>query len=50
MLSLFSSREREAEDWENLFKMADSRFVDFRAERSKHNPSTGIIVCTWDGP
>jgi hypothetical protein len=47
MLSLFNSREREAEDWRAIFEGADQGFVEFRAERVKESPSTGIVVATW---
>ncbi|KAF2464342.1 putative O-methyltransferase [Lindgomyces ingoldianus] len=49
MLSLFNSREREVDDWQNLFNQADGRFGGFRATRVKENPSTGIIVAEWTG-
>lgn len=49
MLTLFNSREREAEDWKTIFEKADIRFMEFNAERIKENPSTGLIVTTWGG-
>jgi hypothetical protein len=47
MLSLFNSRERETGDWKAIFEGADQGFVDFRAERARESPSTGVIVAVW---
>ena len=47
MLSLFNSKERETDDWKAIFEGADQGFVDFRAERIKESPSTGVIVAAW---
>lgn len=30
MLSLFNSREREKEDWQDLFQQADTRFTNVK--------------------
>ena len=48
MLSLFNSRERELDDWKELFERADGRFTGFTAERVKENPSTGVLVASWE--
>ncbi|KAK2762689.1 hypothetical protein FQN54_000863 [Arachnomyces sp. PD_36] len=47
MLSLFNSREREEEDWKELFTAADKGFGSFNAHRIKENPSTGVMVAEW---
>ncbi|KAK2772300.1 hypothetical protein FQN53_004663 [Emmonsiellopsis sp. PD_33] len=49
MLSLFNSREREEDDWKNLFAITDKRFVSFVASRIKENPSTGVVFAEWSG-
>lgn len=49
MLSLFNSREREIRDWKGIFESAEERFVNFQAERIQQNPSTGVIMVTWEG-
>jgi hypothetical protein len=48
MLSLFNSREREEADWKALFTLADKRFTSLTASRIKENPSTGIMVGTFE--
>ncbi|TGO39875.1 hypothetical protein BHYA_0046g00290 [Botrytis hyacinthi] len=48
MLSLFNSRERDADDWVTLFQAADPRFGKPKAwipERS----NLGIIEAVWEG-
>lgn len=47
MLSLFNSREREVDEWEELFKIADSRFSAFTANRVGENGSSGVISVEW---
>ena len=48
MMSLFSAREREKEDWEMLFRKADSRFQDIRLWKPQ-NSQLGFIEATWRG-
>lgn len=47
MLSLFNSRERDEDDWRELFALADNRFTGYKATRIKENMSTGIMVAEW---
>ncbi|QKX58069.1 uncharacterized protein TRUGW13939_05190 [Talaromyces rugulosus] len=47
MLSLFNSREREVEEWEELFNTADSRFGGFTANRIGEHGSSGVISVEW---
>lgn len=47
MLSLFNSRERDEDDWRDLFSAADKGFTGFRATRVKENPSTGLMIAEW---
>jgi hypothetical protein len=47
MLSLFNSREREVEEWEELFNTADSRFGGFTANRIGENGSSGVVSVEW---
>ncbi|KAF6229075.1 hypothetical protein HO133_007189 [Letharia lupina] len=48
MKSLFNSKERESEDWENLLKIADRRFL-FKGARVPAGSSLAIIEACWDG-
>ncbi|MCJ1353124.1 MAG: hypothetical protein MMC33_003109 [Icmadophila ericetorum] len=48
MLTLYNAREREQDDWGQLFKQADQRFTLIRALRSK-NSGAGIIEAVWEG-
>jgi hypothetical protein len=49
MMSLFNSREREVDDWKNIFERAYGDRCLFKATRVKDNPSTGVIVAEWLG-
>lgn len=49
MMSLFNSREREAEEWEDLFKQVDERFGNVIVNRIGKNGSTGVISTEWLG-
>lgn len=53
MLTNTKGREREREEWVNIFKEADPRFKIQRVEtlRSKGDfgPSTGLIEVIWEG-
>lgn len=49
MMSLFNSREREADEWKELFKQADERFGDVIVNRIGENGSSGVISATWLG-
>ncbi|KAF2734829.1 putative O-methyltransferase [Polyplosphaeria fusca] len=49
MLSLFNSREREVDDWKDLFNRAHGKQWVVSVTRVKENPSTGIIVAEWLG-
>ncbi|PQE13898.1 O-methyltransferase protein [Rutstroemia sp. NJR-2017a BBW] len=48
MFSLFNSRERDADDWDHLFRSADARFGQVKAwvpEGSR----LGIVEAVWEG-
>jgi len=47
MMSLFNSRERDIDDWMNIFKAASMEYGTFSATRVRENPSTGVIQVTW---
>ncbi|PYI03401.1 putative O-methyltransferase [Aspergillus sclerotiicarbonarius CBS 121057] len=47
MLSLFNSRERDVEDWKILFRIADSRFMGFTANRAGGTGSSGVVIVEW---
>jgi hypothetical protein len=49
MMSLFNSREREAEEWKELFKQADERFGNVTVNRIGENGSSGVISADWLG-
>lgn len=49
MLSLFNSRERDADDWRDLFATADHRFNDISISKIKESPSTCVISVQWNG-
>ncbi|RAO72498.1 uncharacterized protein BHQ10_008510 [Talaromyces amestolkiae] len=49
MMSLFNSREREADEWKELFKQADQRFGDVIVNRIGQNGSSGVISAAWLG-
>lgn len=46
MLSFFNGREREKDDWANLFREADERFADIRIW-TLEGSSFAIIEATW---
>ena len=46
MLSFFNSREREKEDWQNLFHEADERFGNIKIW-TPEGASLAIIEATW---
>jgi len=48
MLALSNARERDVDDWMNLFKQADSRFV-FLGIKTLEDSSIAIIEAVWDG-
>lgn len=48
MLALSNARERDMDDWMNLFKQADSRFV-FLGIKTLENCPVAIIEAVWDG-
>jgi hypothetical protein len=48
MFSLFNSRERDADDWDHLFRSADTRYGQVKAwvpEGSR----LGIVEAVWQG-
>lgn len=47
MLALSNARRRDMDDWKNLFKQADSRFV-FLGIKRLENSSVAIIEAVWD--
>ncbi|KAK3380523.1 O-methyltransferase [Lasiosphaeria ovina] len=53
MLTQLNGREREAEDWRQIFRQADERFTitDMHplASPVDFGPSTGIIEVVWEG-
>ncbi|KAF3770022.1 S-adenosyl-L-methionine-dependent methyltransferase [Cryphonectria parasitica EP155] len=53
MLTQTNGREREAEDWKQLFKQADERFkvtsMHPLASPVDFGPATGIIEVVWEG-
>ncbi|KAK2867938.1 hypothetical protein FQN49_003324 [Arthroderma sp. PD_2] len=49
MLSLFNSRERDQEDWMQLFAAASTKFKFFTVHRIEESPTTGIITAQWSG-
>ncbi|EED14270.1 O-methyltransferase, putative [Talaromyces stipitatus ATCC 10500] len=49
MMSLFNSREREADEWEDLFKRADESFGRIIVNRIGENGSSGVISAEWLG-
>ena len=46
MLAFFNSREREREDWKDLFHEADERFTDIKIW-TPEGSSFSIIEATW---
>lgn len=46
-MSLFNSREREADEWKDLFRAADERFGNFTVNRIGENGSSGVISAEW---
>jgi len=48
MLTLSNSRDREMEDWVNLFKQADRRYVFLGIKTLESSPLI-IIEAVWDG-
>lgn len=48
MLTLCNARERDRDDWEVLFKEADSRFR-FGSAFVPEGSSLGIIEARWEG-
>lgn len=48
MLALSNARERDMDDWMNLFKQADSRFV-FLGIKTLENSLVAIIEAVWNG-
>lgn len=49
MMSLFNSREREANEWRRIFQQADERFGMVSVSRIGENGSSGIIFAEWQG-
>ncbi|QGA21491.1 hypothetical protein EYB26_009202 [Talaromyces marneffei] len=49
MMSLFNSREREADEWRDLFSQADEKFGNVMVHRIGENGSSGIISAEWLG-
>ncbi|OKL61699.1 hypothetical protein UA08_02177 [Talaromyces atroroseus] len=47
MMSLFNSREREVDEWKELFKVADERFGPVIVNRIGENGSSGVISAQW---
>lgn len=47
MLSLYNSREREKDDWEMLFREADTRFKHVKMWVPE-GAMLGIVEATWE--
>jgi hypothetical protein len=47
MMSLFNSREREVDEWKDLFRSADERFSAVTVSRIGENGSSGVISAKW---
>jgi hypothetical protein len=47
MMTLFNARERELEDWKDLFRQADKRFK-FISARLPEVGTMSVITAIWD--
>ena len=47
MMTLFNAREREKEDWIQLFKEADERFKFVEAKKPDVG-TMGVIIVVWE--
>lgn len=47
MMSLFNSREREVDEWKDLFRAVDERFGAIQVNRIGENGSSGVISAEW---
>jgi hypothetical protein len=47
MMTLFNAKERELEDWIDLFKQADKRFK-FRDAKMPEVGTMGVITAIWE--
>lgn len=48
MMTLFNSRERELDDWINLFKEADPRFQFIGVEKMEVG-TMSVLTFIWEG-
>jgi hypothetical protein len=48
MLTLFNARERDQDDWKNLFELADPGFKFLSAKRAKESEPPAVIVASWE--
>ncbi|EGE05489.1 cercosporin toxin biosynthesis protein [Trichophyton equinum CBS 127.97] len=49
MLSLFNSRERDEDDWRQLFSNASTGFTSITIKQIPESPTTAIITAEWSG-
>jgi hypothetical protein len=47
MKAIQNAKERDAEDWEHLFKIADPRFK-FQGVKKPNGSTLSIIWASWD--
>jgi len=49
MLALSNARERDVDDWMDLFRKADNRFVFLGIKTLENCANVAIIEAIWDG-
>lgn len=47
MMTLFNAREREMEDWIQLFEKADNRFK-FKSAQKPDIGTMGVMIAVWE--